>query len=113
MEHTRGTIKEIVLTFLVLDLLLHILDGVRALHLEGDGLAGQCLDEDLHATTQTQHQVQGTLLLDVVVSESATVLQLLAGEDQTLLVRGDTCRDRKRSVARQNNSSPICSSYVA
>ena len=38
---------------------------------------------------QTKHQVEGGLLLDVVVSERATVLQLLAGEDQTLLVRRD------------------------
>ena len=30
------------------------------------------------------------LLLDVVVAEGATVLQLLAGEDKTLLVRWDT-----------------------
>jgi len=35
-------------TFLVLNLLLHILDSVRRLHLEGDGLSRQCLDEDLH-----------------------------------------------------------------
>ena len=41
-------------------------------------------------TTQTEHQVQSGLLLDVVVSERATVLQLLAGEDQTLLIWGDT-----------------------
>eukprot|EP01061_Rhynchopus_euleeides_P016682 TRINITY_DN279_c0_g1_i2.p1 TRINITY_DN279_c0_g1~~TRINITY_DN279_c0_g1_i2.p1 ORF type:complete len:221 (-),score=29.21 TRINITY_DN279_c0_g1_i2:215-877(-) len=41
----------------------------------------------LATTTQTQHQVQRALLLDVVVSEGAPVLQLLPGEDQTLLVR--------------------------
>ena len=34
---------------LVLDLSLDVLDGVRALDLEGDGLAGEGLDEDLHA----------------------------------------------------------------
>ena len=34
---------------LVLDLLLDVLDRVRRLHLEGDGLAGQRLHEDLHA----------------------------------------------------------------
>ena len=34
--------------FLVLDLGLDILDGVRGLHLEGDGLAREGLDEDLH-----------------------------------------------------------------
>ena len=52
--------------------------------------AENALDEDLHATPQAQHQVQGGLLLDVVVSQSAAVLQLLAGKDQALLVRGDS-----------------------
>jgi hypothetical protein len=33
--------------------------------------------------------MESGLLLDVVVGEGATVLELLAGEDQTLLVRGD------------------------
>ena len=41
----------------------------------------------LKASSQTKHQVQGGLLLDVVVGESAAVLQLLARKDQTLLVR--------------------------
>ena len=35
-------------SFLVLDLGLHVLDGVGGLHLEGDGLARQSFDEDLH-----------------------------------------------------------------
>ena len=34
--------------FLVLDLGLHHVDGVRRLHLEGDSLACQRLHEDLH-----------------------------------------------------------------
>ena len=38
---------------------------------------------------QTQHQVQRRLLLDVVVGEGTAVLELLAGEDQALLVRWD------------------------
>ena len=33
--------------------------------------------------------MEGGLLLDVVVGEGAAVLELLAGEDQALLVRGD------------------------
>ena len=47
------------------------------------------LDEDLHAaaTAQAQHQVQGRLLLNVVVAESATILELLACKDEALLVR--------------------------
>jgi hypothetical protein len=77
--------------FLVLNLLLHALDRVRGLDIEGDGLAGEGLDEDLHATaaSKTKHEVESGLLLDVVVSESTTVLKLLASEDQTLLVRRD------------------------
>ena len=43
-----------------------------------------------HTTTQTQHQVESRLLLDVVVAESAAVLELLAGEDQALLVWWDS-----------------------
>ncbi len=41
------------------------------------------------ATTQAQHQVEGGLLLDVVVGQCATILQLLAGKNQTLLIRGN------------------------
>ena len=65
---------------LVLDLGLDVVDGVRGLHVERDGLAGQGLDKDLHSSAKTKHQVQGRLLLDVVVREGAAVLELLAGE---------------------------------
>ena len=61
-------------TFLILDLALDIVDGVRALHFQSDGLASQGLNKDLHASTQTQHQVKGRLLLDVVVSKSTSIL---------------------------------------
>jgi hypothetical protein len=47
---------------LVLDLGLDRVDGVGGLDLEGDGFAGQSLDEDLHATTEAQDQVEGGLL---------------------------------------------------
>jgi len=33
--------------------------------------------------------VEGRFLLDIVVREGPAVLELLAGEDETLLVRGD------------------------
>ena len=44
----------------------------------------------LEATTETEHKVEGALLLNVVVRKSTAVLELLASEDETLLVRGDT-----------------------
>jgi len=75
---------------LVLDLRLDVVDGVRRLNLKGDRLASQGLNENLHTTTQTEHQVKGGLLLDVVIGERTAILKLLAGEDEALLVRGDT-----------------------
>ena len=41
------------------------------------------------AAPQPQHQVQSGLLLDVVVRKRAPVFELLASEDQALLVRRD------------------------
>ena len=41
------------------------------------------------ATTQAEHQVEGGLLLNVVVRESATVLELLSSEDKALLIGRD------------------------
>jgi len=44
----------------------------------------------LGATSKTKDEMEGRLLLDVVVGEGAAVFELLAGEDQALLVRGDS-----------------------
>ena len=74
---------------LVLNLSLDVVDGVRRLHLKGDGLASQGLDKDLHASPEAENQVEGALLLDIVVSKRAPVLKLLAGKDEPLLVWGD------------------------
>jgi len=76
-------------TLLVLDLGLDVVDGVRRFHLKGDRLTSQRLDENLHASTETEDKVEGRLLLDIVVREGATVLELLASEDQALLIGGD------------------------
>merc|ERR1711970_526151 len=40
----------------------------------------------LGTTTESQHQVQGRLLLDVVVGQGASILKLLTSEDQPLLI---------------------------
>jgi hypothetical protein len=45
---------------------------------------------DLHTTTQTENEMKSRFLLDVVVGESTSVLELLASEDQALLVRGNS-----------------------
>jgi len=74
-------------TLLILDLRLNVVNGVRRLDLQCDGLSSQSLDEDLHTTTQTENQVKSAFLLNVVVGKGATVLELLTSEDQSLLVR--------------------------
>ena len=43
----------------------------------------------LSSSTKTQDEVKCRLLLDVVVRERTSVLELLAGEDEALLVRGN------------------------
>ena len=43
----------------------------------------------LYSTAKTKDEVEGRLLLDVVVRKGATVLELLAGKDETLLIRRD------------------------
>jgi hypothetical protein len=76
-------------TLFVLNLALHGLNSVAGLYIKGDGLASQGLDENLHTTSESEHQVQSRLLLDVVVAQGATILQLLTSEDQSLLIRWD------------------------
>ncbi|PAV82791.1 hypothetical protein WR25_24728 [Diploscapter pachys] len=65
-------------SLLVLDLGLDVLDGVRGLDFQSDRLASEGLHEDLHASTETQDEMESRLLLDVVVAQSAAVLELLA-----------------------------------
>jgi len=77
-------------TLLVLDLGLNVIDGVRGLDLEGDGLSSQGLDEDLHASSKAKDQVEGRFLLNIVVRKSSTILKLLSSEDQSLLIGWDS-----------------------
>jgi hypothetical protein len=51
----------------VLDFRLDIVDRVRGFDLEGNRLAGQCLDEDLHTATETEDEMERRLLLDIAV----------------------------------------------
>ena len=75
---------------LILDFGLHVVDGVRRLDLKRDRLTRKGLDKNLHSAAKTKNQMESRLLLDVVIRESAAVLKLLSGKNQTLLVRGDS-----------------------
>jgi len=77
-------------TFFVLDLSLDVFDGVGLFDIKGNGLSGEGLDEDLHTTSESEDEMEGGFLLDVVVLESTSILKLLSGEDESLLVWGDS-----------------------
>lgn len=62
----------------------------------------------LGTTAKTQHKVKGRLLLNVVVGKSAAILELLAGEDQALLVRRDAaCPGQRETLSEATNHSPL------
>merc|ERR1712195_74890 len=77
-------------SFLILDLGLDCFDGIGLLNLEGDGLTGEGLDEDLHSSSKSEEEMEGRLLLDVVVLEGSAVFELLSGEDESLLIWGNS-----------------------
>jgi len=93
-------------SLLVLYFRLDIVDGIRRFHLKGDGLPGKGFNEDLHPSAKTEDEVECGLLLNVVVGQCTAVLQLLPGEDEALLIRGDTllildlCLDIVNSIRR-------------
>lgn len=74
-------------SFLILDLLLHLIYGVPRFNFKRNCLASQGLHEDLHASSQSQHKMQGAFLLYVVVRQRAAIFKLLASKYQTLLIR--------------------------
>merc|ERR1712176_372837 len=76
-------------SFLVLNFGLDVLNGIRWFHLEGDGLASEGLDEDLHTSSQSKNQMQGAFLLDVIIGEGSSIFQLLSSKDQSLLIWGN------------------------
>merc|ERR1719466_742671 len=77
-------------SFLVLDLCFHIFNGIRWFYLQSNGLAGEGLYKDLHATSETKNKMKGALFLDVVVRKCSSILQLLTSKDEPLLVWGNS-----------------------
>jgi len=68
-------------SLLILNLRLHVVDGVRQLNLQSDGFSSEGLDEDLHSSRKTEDEVESRLLLDVIIRKSATIFELLSSED--------------------------------
>ena len=60
-------------------------DGLLAVVLLGEEGEGGVVD----TATKTEDEVESRLLLDIVIGEGSAILELLTGEDETLLIRGD------------------------
>ena len=52
-------------------------------------LTRQRLDENLHAAAKAENEMEGRFFLNIIVAERAAVLELLAGENQALLIGRD------------------------
>ena len=61
-------------TFFVLNLGLYVLDGIRSFHVKSDRFSSQGFDEDLHASSESQDQMKGGFLLNVIVRKCSSIL---------------------------------------
>jgi len=77
-------------SFFVLYLAFHSLDAVAVFDFESDGLSCEGSNEDLHSSPESEDEVQGAFLLDVVVSDSPSIFQVFPSEDEPLLVDRDS-----------------------
>ena len=60
-------------TFFVLDFSLDVFYGVRLFDIEGDGLSCEGLHENLHSTSESENQMKGRFLLNVVILKGSAV----------------------------------------
>merc|ERR1712136_261293 len=60
--------------------------STRWIDFKSDSFASQGLDEDLHASTETEYKMKGALLLDVIVREGTSIFELFSSKDKTLLI---------------------------
>ena len=74
----------------VLDLCFDVLNCISGLNFDGHCSSSKGSHEHLHATPQSQDEVDGGLLRDVVVAQSTCIIELLACKDESLLIGWDT-----------------------
>ena len=57
------------------------------LNIQGDRLAGQRLHKDLHTSAKAKDEMERGFFLNVVIGKCASVFELFACKDQSLLIR--------------------------
>jgi len=68
-------------SFLVLNLLLHIIDGVAWLNIKSDSFTSKSFNKNLHTSTKSKHEMKGRFFLNIVVRQSSAILKLLSCKD--------------------------------
>ena len=77
------------------------LDGVGGIDVDSDDPAGHRLGKHPHSATQSEHQVKSALLLDVIVGETAAILELFSSENETLLIWGNALLVLKKRLCER------------
>ena len=89
--------------FLVLNLILHRLHQIGRLDIERNNLAGECLDEDLHATTETEQRAT-----DFISFRNATVRFIQFDGDGGLeKIKTFPVANISTVLKQENNNSPV------
>lgn len=68
---------------------LNVVDSVGRFYFEGNSLAGQGFDKNLHSTTETEDKMEGGFFLDVIVGKGPAIFKLFSRKDKTLLIGRD------------------------
>ena len=58
-------------TLFMLNIILHVFNGLRALHIDGNGASLDILNEDWKEIELMEHQLYGGFFLNVIASKSA------------------------------------------
>ena len=62
------------LPFFVLDFGLDVVDRIGRFDFQSYGLARQCLDKNLHPSTEAENEMEGGLFLNVIIREGSPIL---------------------------------------
>jgi hypothetical protein len=101
------------LPFFVLNFGLDVVDGIRRLDFQSYGLACQCLDKDLHPTTEPENEMEGRLLLNVIIRKGSPIFKLFARKDEALLVGRDPAPRQINNLKRWEETYPSLSWILA
>ena len=76
-------------SFLIHNLLLKRFNSVWGFNFDSHSLSSEGLDEDLHASPESENEVESWFFLDVVIRDHSSIFKSLSSKDESLCVSGD------------------------